>query len=92
MRTTLTLDDDLARRLKEMARQGGRSFKEVTNEAIRRGLSVAADQVEGIEPFHVEARDCGFRSGVDPLKLNQLYDDLEIADLESSGASEIHEP
>lgn len=41
MRTTLTLDDDLFMALNERARATGRSFKEVVNEALRRGLSEA---------------------------------------------------
>jgi hypothetical protein len=92
MRTTLTLDDDLARRLKELAREGGRSFKEVTNEVIRRGLSVGDVQVGGIEPFQVEGKECGMKAGVDPHKLNQLYDDLETESLESDGGFGVHEP
>lgn len=92
MRTTLTLDDDLVKRLKELARQGERSFKEVTNEVIRRGLSAGAPQAEGVEPFRVEPKACGFRPGVDPLKLNQIYDDLEMGDLGSDTALGVHEP
>jgi len=38
MRTTLTLDDELFMALNERARATGRSFKEVVNEALRRGL------------------------------------------------------
>lgn len=38
MRTTLTLDDDLFMALNERARATGRTFKEVVNEAVRRGL------------------------------------------------------
>ena len=38
MRTTLTLDDDLFMALHERARATGRSFKDVVNEVIRRGL------------------------------------------------------
>ena len=38
MRTTLTLDDDLFMALNERARATGRSFKEVVNEVVRRGL------------------------------------------------------
>ncbi len=92
MRTTLTLDEDLAKRLKELARHGGRSFKEVTNEVIRRGLSAGAPQVEGVRPFRVEPKACGFKPGVDPLKLNQIYDDLEIEDLGSDTGFKVHEP
>jgi hypothetical protein len=91
MRTTLTLDDDLAQRLQALARQGGRTFKEVTNEAIRRGLSTGEAQVGGVERFRVLPKACGFRPGVDPLKLNQIYDDLEITDSKSDPL-EVHEP
>jgi len=38
MRTTLTLDDDLFMALHERARATGRSFKDVVNEVMRRGL------------------------------------------------------
>lgn len=86
------MDDDLAKRLKEIARQGGRSFKEVTNEVIRRGLSAGVPQVEGVRPFRVEAKACGFKPGVDTLKLNQIYDDLEIEELGSGTGFGVHEP
>jgi hypothetical protein len=86
------LDDDLARKLKEIARQGGRSFKEVTNEVIRRGLSAGEPQSDGVTPFRVEPKACGFRPGIDPLKLNQVYDDLEIEDFGSATNHQVHEP
>jgi hypothetical protein len=38
MRTTITLDDELARELQERARKTRRSFKEVVNDAVRVGL------------------------------------------------------
>lgn len=38
MRTTLTIDDQLAASLREAARQSGQPFKEVVNQALRRGL------------------------------------------------------
>lgn len=38
MRTTLTLDKDLAIQLARIQRDRGTSFKEVVNEAIRHGL------------------------------------------------------
>ena len=85
------MDDDLARRLKELARQGGRSFKEVTNEVIRRGLSVGAAQEGKVQRFRVEARACGMKPGVDPLKLNQTYDDLETESLGDDGGFGVHE-
>jgi hypothetical protein len=39
MRTTLTLDDDVAARLQAEARQSGRPFKVVVNEHLRASLS-----------------------------------------------------
>ncbi len=42
MRTTLTIDDDVAARL-ERLRGNGRTFKKLVNEALRAGL----DELEG---------------------------------------------
>lgn len=38
MRTTLTLDDQVARELKEVAHRAGKPFKDVVNETLRHGL------------------------------------------------------
>ena len=38
MRTTLTLDDDVAATLERVREKGGLSLKEAVNEALRRGL------------------------------------------------------
>ena len=43
MRTTLTLDDDLAMMLRQEADASGRPFRDVVNEAIRRGLEDVPD-------------------------------------------------
>lgn len=42
MRTTLTLDDDLAMMLRQEAEASGRPFRDVVNEALRRGLEAPA--------------------------------------------------
>ena len=76
MRTTLTLEDDLARRLKELSRRAGRPFKDVLNETLRRGLT-SQEVAEPAEPYRVDTFRSGFRAGVDPLRLNQLVDELE---------------
>ena len=77
MRTTLTLDDDLADSLKERARLLDVPFKQVVNDALRRGLSPAAEDAPRpkfrVVPFRGE-----FAPGVDPLKLNQLNDELQV--------------
>jgi hypothetical protein len=92
MRTTLTLDDDVASRLKEIARESDRSFKEVVNDVVRRGLSIGEAPNKSTEPFRVVPTACGFKPGIDPLKLNQLYDDLEIERLGTGGGFGVHEP
>jgi hypothetical protein len=79
MRTTLTLDDDLAEALNRSARLSGRSFKEVVNAAIRRGLVTGDHPADaGTEPFVVQPQACGLMPGIDPLRLNQLVDQLAV--------------
>ena len=77
MRTTLTIDDDLADSLKEQARQNNLPFKQVVNETLRRGLSEAPNGDR--PPSRVEPVGLGgLRPGIDPTKLNQLSDELEL--------------
>lgn len=78
MRTTLTLDDNLANQLKEKARRERKPFKQVVNEAIRAGLHTQT--ARSAEPFRVRPHRCGFRPEVDLRRLNQLADDLEVAE------------
>ncbi len=80
MRTTLTLDEDVADFLKEKARLLNKPFKEVVNETLRLGMSAAGR--ESPDPqFRVVPIRSGLAPGVDPLKLNQLNDQLEVEDL-----------
>ena len=76
MRTTLTLDDDLAVRLQRLARTSERSFKELVNDLLRRGLAAGERPHRRGDRFVVQPKACGFRPGVDLLKLNQLADEL----------------
>ena len=76
MRTTLTIEDDLARTLRERARLLNLSFKQVVNDTLRRGISPAASH-EPVPRFEVRPIHSGFVTGVDPLKLNQLNEQLE---------------
>ena len=75
MRTTLTLDDDIADSLREQARLLDKPFKQVVNDTLRRGMSPAV--METSTPYRVVPNHSGFAPGVDPLKLNQLNDELE---------------
>jgi hypothetical protein len=79
VRTTLTLDPDLARKLKDLAHRQGQSFKQTVNDVVRRGLAGQV-QAEPVAPYTVEVHHGGFRPGIDPGKLNQLLDQLEVED------------
>jgi len=77
VRTTLTLDEDVAAKLKAEARRSGRSFKETVNSALRRALTEAR-HAPGEPPFRVEARDLGrLRPG---LSLDNVAELLEQAE------------
>jgi hypothetical protein len=80
MRTTVTLDPDVAAKLKELAHRRRASFKETLNDVIRKGLTSQAGTGEPSERYVVEPHAGGFRPGLDPDKLNQLVDELEIGD------------
>lgn len=75
MRTTVTLDDDVAEKLTRLAHARRTSFKAMLNEMLRRGM--AGQRRRDERPFKVEPHDSALCPGVDPLKLNQLADQLE---------------
>ena len=78
MRTTLTLDEDVARRLKAETRRTGKTFRLVVNECLRAALSSRLRGAAGAPPFVVQARDLGaLRPG---LRLDNVGDLLEAAE------------
>jgi hypothetical protein len=76
MRTTLTLDDDLAGLLKLRARELDIPFKEVVNRTIRAGLGAPSAAGPG-GPLRTIPHSFGFKPGIDLDKLGQLADALE---------------
>ncbi len=77
MRTTLTLDDDVAAKLTAEARRAGRPFRDVVNETLRRGL--ASQRVTGRrQPFRVETRDLGdLKPGLSLDNVAELLEQIE---------------
>ena len=69
MRTTLTLDDDVASRLQIESRRSGRPFKVVVNEYLRAAMA-QHKAVRRVAPFHVTPVDLG-----GPLP-GRSYDDI----------------
>lgn len=77
MRTTVTLDKDVERLLRQAMHRSRQSFKQTLNAAIRAGLAPKAPATVRT-PFVVRARPLGLRAGLDPAGLNRLIDDLDV--------------
>ena len=69
MRTTLTIDDDLAQRLKAEMRKRGATLKEVVGQLLRRGLDAPVPQKKR---FRVKARSLGLRPGINYSKTSEM--------------------
>lgn len=78
MRTTLTLDDDVAAKLKAEVRRSGNSFKQVVNDVLRRELNKPAEKK--LAPFKVKARDLGLRPGYSYDNVWELIEQIEGPD------------
>jgi hypothetical protein len=75
MRTTLTLDPDVAERIRQETASGRVSLKQVVNEGLRRGLVMK--QAPARKPFRVRPHFSAYQPGVDRGKLTQLLDELD---------------
>ena len=76
MRTTLTIDDDIAVRIEERRRREGQSLKEVVNGLLREGLRHDQRPPEARE-YRTKTHKLHLRPGFDLARLNRLVDELE---------------
>jgi len=76
MRTTVTLDPDAEALLRRAIAEGGGSFKQVLNDAIREGLAPRPSPKKGGK-VHLPTFRSSYRGGVDRQRLQQLSDELE---------------
>jgi len=77
MRTTITLDDDIAARLQAESRKTGRPFKVVVNDYLRTGLAQRR-AVKAIERFRVEPISMGTpRPGSSYDDIGALLEEIE---------------
>jgi hypothetical protein len=74
MRTTVTLDPDVATRLRRLAKDSDISFKEAVNSTLRRGFD--AERMPA-DPYTLPTYDLGLRPGIDLAKAAALAADLE---------------
>ena len=78
MRTTLSLDEDVAAKLKAESRRLGRSFREVVNETLRRGLVTPRTRTSRPGRFKVAACDLGrLRPGLSLDNVSELIEHAE---------------
>jgi hypothetical protein len=76
VRTTLTLDEDVAAKLHAEAKATGQPFRQVVNETLRRGF--LAKPVPGARgPIELPSFTMGLRPGVNIDNVEQLIDDLD---------------
>ena len=74
MRTTVTLDEDVAAAVKRVAQERGLSFKEALNSAIRAGLR--SNPANG-RTYRMPSRRLGLRPDTDLTKALQLASGLD---------------
>jgi hypothetical protein len=74
MRTTITLDPDLASKLRALAKERDISFKEAVNSVLRAGLGA---DVAGARPYRLRARRMRLRPGIDLDRALHLASALE---------------
>ncbi len=76
MRTTLTLDRDVAAKLRDEMTRTRTSMKDVVNTFLRRGLESPREE-DLAAPFAVKARPMGIREGFDIDDIGGLLDLLD---------------
>ena len=59
MRTTITLDEDVAAMIERLRRSRRASFKAIVNEALREGLKHLGKDSPKRQPFHSATFDAG---------------------------------
>jgi len=74
MRTTVTIDPDLAAKLRGIARERGITFKDTLNTVLRAGLGA---ETRSPRPYRLPARRLGLRPGIDLDKALRLAAAME---------------
>ena len=80
MRTTLTIDDDLLRELKQKANDTGLSFKESVNKALRVGLK-EMDKPKSSRPYKCKTYSLGYPPRADLDRALDLAEQLESEEI-----------
>jgi hypothetical protein len=78
VRTTLTLEDDVANRLRAEMRQSGKGMKVLVNDYLRLALNSKKGAPE-VRPFRVRASNMGTLPGLNYDNIGELLEQVEGA-------------
>ena len=76
MRTTLTIDDDVAAQIDELRRSRDASLKEVVNDALRQGLQQLSASRKAPKPFRTRT----FEMGEAKIPIDNVAEALALAE------------
>ena len=82
MRTTLSIDDDLAESIEKLRARRKQSLREAIDLLLRAGLRSLAESASA-RPYTGPVFDSELQPGIDPNRMNQLADELEIEEFVS---------
>ena len=77
MRTTVTLDPDVEKLIRDKMHRSRQSFKMTLNDAIRKSLG-KSNLPSNRTKFVVKSRPMGLLPGIDPADLTHLDTDIEV--------------
>lgn len=78
MRTTLTLDDDVAAALERRRSDRGTRLRDEVNELLRAGLAASRVPAPAAEDFVLPTHDSGRMLVTDQRELAQMMDDEDV--------------
>jgi len=76
MRTTLTIEDDLAESIEQLRAAEKTSYRETINRLLRAGL-MSVKSPPATRRYRGPTFDMGLHPGIDPNRMNQLVDELD---------------
>jgi len=76
VRTTLTIDDDIAGLVQHEVRKSGDSFKATVNRLLRQGLMASQEKAD-VKPFEVTPIAMGLKPGLSYDCISELLEEAE---------------
>lgn len=72
MRTTVTLQPDVAEQLRQIMKERDLTFKEAVNSTLRRGFGTGVES----RPYEVPTHALGLKAGIDGDRIIHFVDEL----------------